>query len=211
MADVVLRKIADALLLGKMKDVESLVREAQGKKIPPAQILNEGLVPGMETVGEKFKCQEYYIPQVLLAARAMKAGIALIEKDLLASGFKAKAKVVIGTVRDDLHDIGKNLVATMLRGVGFDVVDLGVDVKPEQFAAAAVDSRADVVGMSALLTTTMLSMRDTIKLLKDRGYGGKTIIGGAPITQDFAREIGADLFAEDAASATEVIKVALGI
>ncbi|MBN1420658.1 MAG: corrinoid protein [Planctomycetes bacterium] len=211
MADDVLRKIADALLNGKMKDVESLVREAQEQKISPARILNEGLVPGMETVGAKFKCQEYYIPQVLLAARAMKAGISLIEKDLISSGFKAKAKVVIGTVRDDLHDIGKNLVATMLRGVGFDVVDLGVDVKPEQFAEAAVEGKADIVGMSALLTTTMLSMRDTIHLLKERGYAGKTIIGGAPITQDFAREIGADLFAEDAASATEVIKQAIGV
>ncbi len=204
-----LEKIKDSLIAGKAKDVDALVKEAKAQGIPAEEILGDGLIAGMDVVGQKFRAEEFYIPEVLVAARAMKVGIALIEGDLAKKPELSKGTIVIGTVAGDLHDIGKNLVALMLTGAGFKVEDLGIDVPSDKFVAAAKEKNADAVAISALLTTTMVNMKEVVSKLKAAGYKGKTIIGGAPVTAQFAKEIGADLYAEDAAEAVVVLKEAL--
>ncbi len=203
MAD--LQAIASALIAGKKNDVVQYVQEALDENVPVEKILNEGLVAGMNVVGEKFKNNEFYVPEVLIAARAMKAGMELIAPKLVDSGIEPIAKVVIGTVKGDLHDIGKNLVAMMLQGGGFEVIDLGTDVSPEKFVEVAKENGAKIVCMSALLTTTMPQMANVIQAVKQSGLDSqvKTMVGGAPVTQNFADEIGADGYSDDAASAVD--------
>ncbi len=203
MAD--LQAIAAALIAGKRDDVVQYVKQALEENVPVEQILNEGLVAGMNVVGEKFKNNEFYVPEVLIAARAMKAGMELIKPKLADSGVEPVAKVVIGTVKGDLHDIGKNLVAMMLQGGGFEVIDLGTDVSPEKFVEAAKENGAKIVCMSALLTTTMPQMGNVVQAIKQAGLDNqvKTMVGGAPVTQNFADEIGADGYSDDAASAVD--------
>ena len=209
MSDQILAEIAECIVVGNNKKIQELVPQALESGIDPEDVLTKGLIPGMEQVSEKFKGEEFYIPQVLLSERALNQAMAFLTDKLEAKGFKPRGTVVIGTVKGDLHDIGKNLVAAMLRGQGFKIVDLTVDVRPEQFLEAAIESKADVVGMSALLTTTMDNMRSTVTLLREKGFTGKIIVGGAPVTQEFADQIQADLFAEDAATAVDVIKAAI--
>ncbi len=206
MAD--LEAVAESLIKGQAPAVEAGVRHALVEEVPVRDILHQGLIAGMNVVGEKFKNNEFYIPEVLIAARAMKAGLELIRPLLIAEKVEPLGKACIGTVKGDLHDIGKNLVGMMLEGAGFDVVDLGIDVPPETFVEAAREQDVQVVCMSALLTTTMASMQGTVEALKEAGLSDqvRTLIGGAPITQAFADKIGADGFAEDAASATEAAK-----
>ena len=203
MAD--LKALAEAVINGKRDEAVRLTQEAIDEGVSPDAILNEGLVAGMSVVGEKFKNNEFYVPEVLIAARAMKAAMELLRPLLVESGVEPKGTVVIGTVRGDLHDIGKNLVAMMLEGGGFRVVDLGVDVAPEAFVQAAKENNAQIVGLSALLTTTMPAMKDTIEAFKEAGIRDQVaiMIGGAPVTQDYADEIGADGYAPDAASAVD--------
>ena len=205
MAD--LQALAEAVINGKKEEAERLTQEAIDGGIKPGTIINDGLIAGMTVVGEKFKNNEFYVPEVLIAARAMQSAMAMV-KPLLADGeVTSKGKVVIGTVKGDLHDIGKNLVAMMLEGGGYEVIDLEVDVAPEKYVAAAAENNADVIALSALLTTTMPSMKDTVDALAEAGLKGKVkvIIGGAPVTQSYADEIGADGYAPDAASAVDKV------
>ena len=211
MSEQILSEISECIVVGNNKKITELVQQALESGMGPEEVLTKGLIPGMEVVSEKFKGEEFYIPQVLLSERALNQAMALITEKLEARGFKPRGTVVIGTVKEDLHDIGKNLVAAMLRGQGFKIVDLTVDVSPDQFADAALQNNADVVGMSALLTTTMDNMGATVKVLREKGFSGKIIIGGAPVTQEFADQINADLFAEDAATAVDVVKAALNV
>ncbi len=203
-----LQEIAEKLIAGKADEVRSLVKEALDEGQDVSKILNEGLVAGMSVVGEKFKKNEFYVPEVLIAARAMKAGMELLNPILLEKNIKGVGTMVLGTVRGDLHDIGKNLVGMMLEGAGFEVIDLGVDVPSEKFIQAAKEKNANLVGLSALLTTTMLAMKDVTQAVEKEGLKGKVrvMIGGAPITQDYADEIGADGYAPDAASAVDTAK-----
>ena len=201
------RAIADAVKAGKRKIVEQLVADALAEGVKAEAILNEGLVTGMNELGEAFKSGEVYVPEVLVAARAMKAGTDMLKPLLVAENVQSLGTVAIGTVEGDLHDIGKNLVGMMLEGTGFTVVDLGVDVTPEKFVNA-VKEGAQVIGMSALLTTTMPTMSRVIEALKAEGLRDKVkvMIGGAPITQEYADQIGADGYSTDAASAAELAK-----
>lgn len=205
MAD--LKAISQAVMDGRKKIVEQLVNEALAEGVPASEVLNDGLVVGMTELGELFKNGEVYVPEVLVAARAMKAGTAILKPLLQADNVQSLGTVAIGTVEGDLHDIGKNLVGMMLEGVGFTVVDLGENVSPDSFVNAAKDG-ANIIGMSALLTTTMPMMATTIKALEDAGVRGKVkvMIGGAPVTQDYADQIGADGYSADAASAAELAK-----
>mgnify|MGYP000287326027 CR=1 FL=1 len=196
--------IAEALIAGNAAKVKELVQSAVKEKVPPQKILDQGLIAGMEVVGVRFKNCEIYVPEVLVAARAMHAGMEILEPLLAAAGAKAKGVFVIGTVKGDLHDIGKNLVAMMMKGAGWKVVDLGVDVDAAKIVQAAVDEKADVVGLSALLTTTMVNMKSVIELAKNKDCKAKIIVGGAPLTQSYANEIGAHGYAPDAATAVEV-------
>jgi 5-methyltetrahydrofolate--homocysteine methyltransferase len=206
MAD--LNAIADNLIKGQAPKVEELVKAALAEKIPVREILHEGLIKGMSVVGEKFKNNEFYVPEVLIAARAMKAGMGLIRPRLVEEKVEPFGKASIGTVRGDLHDIGKNLVAMMLEGAGFEVIDLGIDVSPEKFIESVTENGAQLICMSALLTTTMPSMKTTVDAVKEAGLTGKvkTMIGGAPVTQAYADQIGADGYAPDAASAADKAK-----
>ena len=208
-----LQEIANCVINGKAPDTEKLVQEALDSNVPVRDILNEGLIAGMGVVGKKFKANEFYVPEVLIAARAMKTGMKLLKPRFAESGVEPIAKLALGTVKGDLHDIGKNLVAMMLEGAGFEVIDLGVDVPPEKFSTAIKESNASVIGMSALLTTTMLNMKSTIEALKNDGVRDtvKIVIGGAPVTQSYADEIGADGYAADAASAVSVVKQLLNL
>ncbi|MGC8863567.1 MAG: corrinoid protein [Armatimonadota bacterium] len=210
MAD--LQALAQAIINGKAPDVKAMTESALAEGMSPGEILNNGLVAGMNVVGEKFKNNEFYVPEVLIAARAMKAAMEVLRPQLVNSGVQPVGKVAIGTVRGDLHDIGKNLVAMMLEGAGFEINDLGVDVKPEQFVEV-VKNGADIVAMSALLTTTMPAMKDTIEALKAEGVRDKALvmIGGAPVTQNYCDEIGADGYAPDAASAVDKAKELLKV
>ena len=205
MAD--LKAISQAVMDGRKKIVEQLVNEALAEGVPASEVLNDGLVVGMTELGELFKNGEVYVPEVLVAARAMKAGTAILKPLLQADNVQSLGTVAIGTVEGDLHDIGKNLVGMMLEGVGFTVVDLGENVSPDSFVNAAKEG-ANIIGMSALLTTTMPMMATTIKALEDAGVRGKVkvMIGGAPVTQDYADQIGADGYSADAASAAELAK-----
>ena len=201
-----LEGIAEALIRGDRDTVANLVQKGLDEGVEPSKLLNEGLVAGMDVVGRKFKANEFYVPEVLIAARAMHAGMDLLEALLADSGVQPAGKVVLGTVKGDLHDIGKNLVGMMLKGGGFHVVDLGIDVSPEGFVQAVQENDADAVAMSALLTTTMPQMASVIDAIKEAGLEVKIMIGGAPITQDYADEIGADGYAPDAASAVDLAR-----
>jgi 5-methyltetrahydrofolate--homocysteine methyltransferase len=197
-----------AISEGKMEEVKKLTQEALDAGERAESILKDGLLPAMEQIGIKFKNNEIYIPEVLIAARAMHAGMAILKPTLSKSASTRSAKVIVGTVKGDLHDIGKNLVVMLLEGGGFDVVDLGIDVSPDKFVEAIKKHQPQVVGMSALLTTTMREMKGTIEAIQEAGLRKqvKTIIGGAPVTERFAKEIGADGYAPDAASAVDLTR-----
>jgi 5-methyltetrahydrofolate--homocysteine methyltransferase len=210
--EAILDEMSTCLQEGDEDRVRELAAAAIAAGIPPDRILQRGLLDGMAVVGERFRSREIFLPDVLLAARAMRAAMDLVGPHLARSDVPARAKVVLGTVRGDIHDIGKNLVGIMLQGAGFEVIDLGTDVPPERFVEAADESGAPVIGLSALLTTTMAGMQDVIGLLESRGLRGRVavIVGGAPVTSGFAREIGADAYAFDAASAVERVKALTG-
>ena len=200
-------KFAQALFKGSVEEVKKLTQELLDSGEKAQNILNQGLVKAMDQVGIKFKNCEIYIPEVLIAARAMHAGLGVLKPILAKSSGPAANKIVLGTVKGDLHDIGKNLVGMMLEGAGFEVVDVGIDVPAEKFVQAAKEQGAKVIGMSALLTTTMMQMKATVEMVKAAGMGKvKTMIGGAPVTQEFAKQIGADGYAPDAASAVQKVK-----
>ena len=201
-------KFHTALSQGKMDEVKNLTQAALGAGEKPEVILKDGLIASMERIGVRFKNGEIYIPEVLIAARAMHAGMAVLKPILSKAGASLGAKVIIGTVKGDLHDIGKNLVVMMLEGGGFEVVDMGIDVPPEKYVAAIKQHQPRVVGMSALLTTTMREMKNTIDAIVEAGLRKqvKAIIGGAPVTEKYAKEIGADGYAADAASAVDLVK-----
>jgi 5-methyltetrahydrofolate--homocysteine methyltransferase len=200
-----LNAISEALQKGKADEVKNLVTQALEEKVEVKKVLEEGLIAAMDIIGGRFKRNEIYIPEVLIAARAMHAGMSILEPMLAESGIKMIGKIAIGTVKGDLHDIGKNLVAMMYKGAGFDVQDLGVDIPAEKFVQAS-DDGADIVGLSALLTTTMVQMKSVIESLKEKGSKAKIIIGGAPVTQNYCDEVGADGYAADAATAVEIGK-----
>jgi len=204
MAD--LSALAQAVIKGDQAAAVQITKKAIEESTPPKDILDNGLIAGMETIGRRFKANEVYIPEVLIAARAMKAAMEILEPQLIKAGVEPIAKCIIGTVAGDLHDIGKNLVIMMLKGAGFEVIDLGVDVSPEKFIEAVKSEGIKLVGMSALLTTTMPAMEKTIQAIKEAGLDVKTIIGGAPVTQQYADKIGADGYSEDAATAVDVAK-----
>lgn len=208
-----IEEIRESLVVGNAPQVNELTQKALDEGAEALDILNGGLVAGMDIVAAKWKAGEYYIPNVLIAARAMKQGMALIKPKLLEGDYKAKAVAVAGTVKGDLHDIGKNLVVMMMEGAGFEVIDLGTDVSPQKFVETAREKNADLIMMSALLTTTMMAMKDVVAAVKDSGMSDKvkTMIGGAPITEKFAEEIGADGYAADGSSAVEKAKALLGI
>ena len=208
----ILREIAECLVIGDEERVAELTEVAIKQKIAAREILDNGLIAGMNVVGEQFRKHEVFLPDVLLASKAMYAGLDRLKPLLTAEGVASRGKVVIGTVQGDLHDIGKNLVSIMLKGAGYEVIDLGKDVPPEKFIEAARKENASVIGMSALLTTTMPVMKKVIQLLRDQGLTGriKTVIGGAPVSKSFADEIGADGYGFDAAKACELIKGILG-
>ena len=205
MAAEILQEISEKLQKGKTKDIKALVPQALEAGVPAAEILNDGLLAGMSIIGVKFKNNEVFVPEVLIAARAMKAGTEILKPYLVSADAKPLGKVVLGTVRGDLHDIGKNLVKIMLEGKGLEVIDLGVDVAPEAFVSAAKENGANIIACSALLTTTMDEMKNVVELCKAEGIreNVKIMIGGAPITDAFCNEIGADAYTPDAASAAD--------
>jgi 5-methyltetrahydrofolate--homocysteine methyltransferase len=200
-----LKQIQEAILVGKKDQVEQLVDQALASGLTAAKVLNEGLIVGMERLGVLFKNNEVFIPEVLVAARAMNAGMAKLEPLLIKEGIKPKGAVVIGTVKGDLHDIGKNIVAMMLKGAGYKIIDLGIDVSPEKYVAAARENNASIIALSALLTTTMVQMKNIIEAVKATGLGIPVIIGGAPVTREYADQIKAQGYAPDAASAVEEV------
>ena len=208
----ILTDISAAIMAGDDAGVSDRTRQAIAQRIPLKTILDEGLIAGMTVVGDRFRDHDIFLPDVLLAARAMYAGMDLLKPLLVGEGIPSAGTVVIGSVRGDLHDIGKNLVGIMLRGAGFDVIDLGHDVTPARMVETARDRGAAVIGMSALLTTTMPAMREVVELLKKERLDARvrTIVGGAPVTEAFARSIGADAYAFDAANAVDVVKELVG-
>jgi len=208
----VLRRIAESLQRGEDEAVLELTRQAIERQLPAGRILDEGLIAGMGVVGERFRAHQIFLPDVLLAAKAMYAGMGLLKPLLAQEGVPLVGKVVIGSVRGDLHDIGKNLVGIMLKGAGFEVIDLGNDVSPERFVDTATAEGAPVIGMSALLTTTMTVMKEVVDLIRQRELAGrvKTIVGGAPVSAEFAHEIGADAYGFDAANAVDRVKALVG-
>ena len=208
MAD--LKALGEAVIKGDQNKALEITKAALAEGMAPGSILKDGLIAGMNIVGERFKNNEVYIPEVLIAARAMKTAMEVLAPELVKAGVKPLAKAAVGTVQGDLHDIGKNLVVMMLKGAGFEVVDLGVDVSPQKFVDKVKETKVAVVGLSALLTTTMPSMEKTIQALKAAGIAVKTMIGGAPVTQAYADKIGADGYAPDAASAVDVAKKLVG-
>ncbi len=207
-----LEQIANNLTEGKASEVKEQVQQAVDEGVDLQRILNDGLVKGMSVIGEKFKKNEVYVPEVLIAARAMSSGMDLLKPKLVESGVEPKATACVGTVKGDLHDIGKNLVCMMLEGAGYNVVDLGVNVEAQTFLSSAQENNAQLIGMSALLTTTMTSMKDTIDALQEGGMRDnvKVMVGGAPLNQSFADEIGADGYAPDAASAVDLANQLVG-
>ena len=204
----ILKEIFDAVIAGSKDNTEDKVKKALDEKVDPAEILKSGLIAAMSEVGDRFERGDYYVPEMLVAARAMQSGLALLKPLLTEEDVQSAGKVVVGTVKGDLHDIGKNLVAMMLEGAGYEIIDLGTDVSPSQFAEAVREHSPDVVGMSALLTTTMPEMANTIEALEDLGVRErvKIIIGGAPVTQEHATNIGADGFASDASRAVKLVR-----
>jgi 5-methyltetrahydrofolate--homocysteine methyltransferase len=208
MKEDILNNIREALFKGDRDGVAKLTKLALDSGMDIKKILDEGLIASMEIIGTKFKANEIFIPEVLISAKAMHAGVAVLEPHFVKHGIKPLGKVVIGTVKGDLHDIGKNIVSMMLKGSCFDIQDLGIDVPVEKFVDSVRGGNVDIVAMSSLLTTSMGAMRDTVKLLKDKGLRDKVkiIVGGAPVTQDFADSIGADAYAKDAATAVDKAK-----
>ncbi len=208
----ILDTIAVALQQGDDQQVAGLTGQALAAGTPAGEILQHGLVAGLNVVGAQFRAREIFLPDVLLAARAMYAGLDLLKPHLAREGVALHGKVVIGSVQGDLHDIGKNLVGIMLKGAGFEVIDLGHDVAPELMVRTAAEQGAAVIGMSALLTTTMPMMGEVVRLLREQRLGGtiRTIVGGAPVTDAFAREIGADAYGFDAGNAVDVVKDLVG-
>ena len=204
MAD--LKALSEAIINGDQKTAVEITQAAIDEGMAPETILNEGLISGMNIVGARFKANEVYIPEVLISARAMKMSMEYLEPKLSEAGVEPIGKALIGTVQGDLHDIGKNLVMMMLKGSGFAVTDAGIDVSAEKFVAQAKATGTRIVGLSALLTTTMPSMESTVKAIKDAGLNAKVMIGGAPVTQNYADKIGADGYAADAATAVDVAK-----
>jgi len=206
-----IEEISEYLQKGRAKNVKVLVQQALDEGMDPKAILNDGLLSGMMIIGAKFKNNEVFVPEVLVAARAMNAGITILEPKLVEIGNEPLGKAVIGTVKGDLHDIGKNLVMMMIKGAGFEVYDIGVDVEASAFIDKAEEVGADVICMSALLTTTMPNMQEVIDELKQRNLRDKYIVmvGGAPVNQNFADQIGADYYTPDAATAAEVAKQAV--
>jgi 5-methyltetrahydrofolate--homocysteine methyltransferase len=207
MADI-LEKIASNLYSGKAEEVAELVQKALDQEMTPAEILSGGLIASMDEVGRDFKAGDLFVPEVLIAARAMHAGMDVLRPLLTESDVPSAGKYVIGTVQGDLHDIGKNLVRMMLEGAGFEMVDLGTDVHPDAFVDAVRKHQPNIMGMSALLTTTMVNMKTTVEALEEAGLRDsvKIMIGGAPVTAAFAKEVGADAYAPDAASAVDLAR-----
>ncbi|MGA2220254.1 MAG: corrinoid protein [Verrucomicrobiia bacterium] len=201
----------DAILKGYAKTAKETTEQALADGVEPIVLVQEWMVPAMTEAGRRFECNDYFVPELLLSARAMKASLELLRPRLVASGAKSAGRVAIGTVQGDLHDIGKNLVAAMLEGGGFEVIDLGVNVTPDRFLATVKEKNAQIVAMSALLTTTMPAMKTTIDALKQGGVRDrvKVLVGGAPITQKYADEIGADGYGESAVSAVTLAKQAM--
>lgn len=208
-----LKLLYKAVLEGDAKAARSITEAALAEGVDPQVLVTEHMIPAMDEVGRRFECSEYFVPELLIAARAMKAALELIRPLLTARGDEPVGRVVIGTVKGDLHDIGKNLVAAMLEGGGFEVTDLGVNVTPEKFVAMVQEKKANIVALSALLTTTMPSMKTTIEAFQQAGLRNqvKVLIGGAPITQRFADEIGADGYSENAPGAVALAKKALAV
>ena len=206
----ILEQMAADLMKGKANDVKAAVEQALSEGIEPSTILNDGLLSGMGVIGARFKRNEVYVPEVLIAARAMKSGMSVLQPHLVSSGVEPKGTAVIGTVKGDLHDIGKNLVCMMLEGAGFKVIDIGIDVAPEKFVEEAKNNNADVIGISALLTTTMTNMKAVVEAVRAAGISAKIMIGGAPVTQAYCDEIGADGYSADAASAAELATSFIG-
>lgn len=213
MANEVLSKMCKAVIDGDFQAVPIFTRQALDAGVSPQKIIDDGLSAGMSVIGQRFKAYEIFVPEVLIAAKAMQAGLEALEPVLTQSPVKPKGVVVIGTVYQDLHDIGKNLVGMLLRGAGIEVHDLGTNVPPEKFVEAVQELKPDMVGMSCLLTTTMSNMERTIKALREEGLRDKVkiIIGGQPITESYAKKIGADGYASDAGHAVDVVKGLLGI
>ena len=208
----ILKDIAESLIAGNDGKVAEEVAQAIQSEVPTTEILDNGLIAGMNVVGDRFRKHEMFLPEVLLSARAMTAGVTLLKPLLIAEEVPSRGKVVLGSVQGDLHDIGKNLVGIMLQGAGFEVVDLGIDVAPETFIDAAVAENASVIGVSSLLTTTMASMEGVVELKKERDLSErvKVIVGGAPLSEEFAQSIGADGYAYDAANAVEKVMAMVG-
>jgi len=203
-----IQQISDAVIAGKASVAQQEVKNALQEGLKPEKILSEGLIAAMSEVGARFERGEFYVPEMLIAARAMQSGLAILRPLLTDQAIAMRGKVVIGTVKGDLHDIGKNLVAMMLEGAGYEIVDLGTDVAPEKFASAVREHHPNLVGMSALLTTTMRNMKEAIEAIDDVGLRGqvKIIVGGAPLTEAFAKDIGADGYAPDASRAVALAK-----
>ena len=204
MAD--LKALSEAVIKGDQKTAVEITQAALDEGVAPGKVLEDGLIAGMNYIGVRFKANEVYIPEVLIAARAMKMAMEILEPKLAEAGVEPIGRAMVGTVQGDLHDIGKNLVIMMLKGAGFEVTDAGVDVPKETFVEKAKECNAQIVGLSALLTTTMPALEEAVKEIKGSGIPVKTMIGGAPITQAFADKIGADGYAADAASAVDIAK-----
>ena len=202
---IILSEISANLQKGKSKLVKEMVEAAIAEGCEPEKILNEGLLDGMNVIGEKFKNNEIYVPEVLVAARAMNMGMQVLKPELMKNGVKASGRVCIGTVQGDLHDIGKNLVKMMMEGKGLEVIDLGTDVSPEAFVDTAIAENCRVICCSALLTTTMGAMEDVVRIATEKGVRDRVriMVGGAPVNEDFAKKIGADCYTVDAASAAD--------
>jgi 5-methyltetrahydrofolate--homocysteine methyltransferase len=208
----VLQKISEELQKGNFKEVPKLVQEALYTGIAPSKILSDGLVAGMDVVGERFRMDEIFLPEVLISAKAMQAGMEVLRPRLVETGAKLAGKIVLGTVKGDIHDIGKNLVKMLLEGAGYQVIDAGIDVPIEKFVDAVKINRPNILGLSALLTTTMPMMKEVIESLIEAGVRNnvKVMVGGAPITEKFAKDIGADGYAPDAASAVVKVRELIG-
>jgi 5-methyltetrahydrofolate--homocysteine methyltransferase len=207
-----LQRLSEELQKGNYQEVPQLVKEALKANIPPSKILSDGLVAGMDVVGDKFRRDELFMPEVLISAKAMQVGMDVLRPKLIESGVKLAGKVVIGTVKGDLHDIGKNLVGMLLEGAGFQVIDLGIDIPSEKFVEAVKAHQPQIVGLSALLTTTMPKMKEVVESLTESGMRNrvKIIVGGAPVTEKFANDIKVDGYAPDAASAVEKVRKLIG-
>ncbi len=208
----IIAQLKDTVIAGKLGEAKGLAEKALAEGAEPGDILEQALIAGMDHIGELFKKNEVYVPEVLLAAKSMQQAMQVLKPRLVKSGIEPRGKAVVGTVRGDLHDIGKNLVAMMLEGAGFEIIDLGNDVPAERFVEAAAEHEAHMIGMSALLTTTMHVMKETVELVKEKGLAGKvkTMVGGAPVTRGFAEEIGADGYGDDAATAVDLAKQFVG-